>query len=76
MKPADLQPLASSGVAATLTAAEVADTLTASMGLPPTNLSQFSHQFPSLSQVTTDADSSAVCYRGINLDKAICTTTA
>ena len=50
LKPADLQPLAASGVAATPTAAEVAHTLTTSMGLPPTNLPQYSQQFPSLSQ--------------------------
>jgi hypothetical protein len=50
IKPANLQPLASSGVAATLTAPQLADTVTTSVGLPTTNLLQFSQQFPSLSQ--------------------------
>ena len=49
MKPADLQPLTSSGVVATPMAAEVAESLTTLMGLPPTNLPQFSQQFPLLS---------------------------
>jgi hypothetical protein len=49
IKPANLQPLASFGEAATLTAQQLADTITTSVGLPTTNLPQFSQQFPSLS---------------------------
>ena len=48
IKPADLQPLASSGAATMAT--ELADTATTSMGLPQKNLLQYSQQLPSLSQ--------------------------
>jgi hypothetical protein len=71
MKPANLQPLASYGVAKNLTTLQLADTLTTSGAARE----EFEIVLATVSFiVTTSADSTVVCYRGIDFDKALCTT--